>query len=130
MADFYGRELGIDVAATGAERLSLAIGETAIEFVAGSGEPFYHFALLVPGDRFDEALGWASERTELLPDPDSGEVVFDFENWDACACYFPESSGTRLRWPPSLPINSPSHSGTARWTCRDGWRSWVRGGAR
>ena len=93
MADFYGRELGIDVAATGAERLSLAIGETAIEFVAGSGEPFYHFALLVPGDRFDEALEWAGVRTKLLPDPDSGEIVFDFENWSAYACYFEDPAG-------------------------------------
>ena len=87
LADFYGRELGIDVGIR-ADRLSFAIGETAIEFVAGSGEPFYHLALLVPGNRFDEALVWAGVRTELLPDPESGDVVFDFDNWSAHACYF------------------------------------------
>jgi hypothetical protein len=29
----------------------------------------------------------------LLPDPDSGEVVFDFDNWGALACYFHDPAG-------------------------------------
>jgi hypothetical protein len=72
------------------DRLGLphAIGETTLEFAAGEGAPFYHFALLVPGDRFDAALAWARDRVELLPDRATGEVVFDFSNWDAQACYF------------------------------------------
>ena len=88
LADFYSRALGLDQAVVNADRFSLEIGETAIEFVAGSGEPFYHFALLVPGNRFAEALEWANARTELLPDPGSGEILFDFDNWGAYACYF------------------------------------------
>jgi catechol 2,3-dioxygenase-like lactoylglutathione lyase family enzyme len=88
LADFYADELGIDVVMRGADRLSSAIGETTIEFVAGSGRPFYHVALLVPGNRFDAALEWAGARTELLPDPESGDVLFDFDNWTAHACYF------------------------------------------
>ena len=31
------------------------------------GEPFYHFALLVPGDRFAAALEWASARARCSP---------------------------------------------------------------
>jgi D-alanyl-D-alanine carboxypeptidase len=69
-------------------RLPSAIGETTLDFAPGEGAPFYHFALLVPGDRFEAALAWARERVDLLPDPDTGEVVFDFSNWDAKACYF------------------------------------------
>jgi catechol 2,3-dioxygenase-like lactoylglutathione lyase family enzyme len=71
------------------------VGETTLEFAAGEGEPFYHFALLAPGDRFPEMLAWAGERVELLPDSDSysGEVVFDFSNWDAQACYFHDPAG-------------------------------------
>jgi hypothetical protein len=53
----------------------------------GSGEPFYHFAFLVPGDRFDEMLAWAGERVELLGD------VFEFGFWDARACYFHDPAG-------------------------------------
>ena len=62
-------------------------GETALRFVAGEGEPFYHFALLLPGDRFDAAHAWADERFELLGG------VFAFENWDARAVYFLDPAG-------------------------------------
>ncbi len=93
LADFYSRQLGIDLVVANADRFSAAIGETAIEFVAGAGEPFYHFAVLVPGNRFAEALEWASARTELLPDPGSGEVRFDFDNWGAYGCYFQDPAG-------------------------------------
>jgi hypothetical protein len=37
-------------------------GPTGLEFVAAAGEPFYHFAFLVPGDRFDAAFDWAYAR--------------------------------------------------------------------
>ena len=57
-------------------------GETTLRFEPGEGEPFYHFALLVPGDRFDAARAWADARVELLGG------VFDFEDWDAQAVYF------------------------------------------
>jgi hypothetical protein len=78
------------------DRLNLRdgmIGETELAFREGPGEPFYHFALLVPGNRFDAALEWIRERADLLPDPASGEVVFDFDNWDALACYFHDPVG-------------------------------------
>jgi catechol 2,3-dioxygenase-like lactoylglutathione lyase family enzyme len=88
LAEFYTQELGFAVPARERDRFTCAIGETAVEFISGSDEPFYHFALLVPGDRFGEALKWADARTELLPDPDSGTIVFDFDNWAARACYF------------------------------------------
>ena len=83
LADFYGGRLGLE--RSGA---SFAIGETQLEFVASAWQPFYHFALLVPGNRFDAALDWAGKRTELLPDPETGEVVFDFDNLSALAVYF------------------------------------------
>src|SRR5262245_19248950 len=70
------------------------VGETQLDFSEGPGEPFYHFALLVPGNRFEAALEWIRERAELLPDPETGEVVFDFDNWDALACYFHDPAGT------------------------------------
>jgi hypothetical protein len=81
--EFYGGVLG----------LGSTMGETTMEFVAGEGEPFYHFALLLPGDRFDAALTWAAARVELLPGAD-GSVVFDFSNWDALACYFNDPAGS------------------------------------
>jgi catechol 2,3-dioxygenase-like lactoylglutathione lyase family enzyme len=88
LTDFYGSELKFDLRAHGRGRPAFAIGETVIEFVAASRQPFYHFALLVPGNRFHEAFEWAGSRTELLPDPESGKVIFDFDHWAAEACYF------------------------------------------
>jgi hypothetical protein len=54
-------------------------GETELEFVAGEGEPFYHFAFLAPPERFDELS--------------ASHEVFDFEAWDARAFYFHDPAG-------------------------------------
>ena len=79
---FYRDTLGLPV-----EGNTIVVGETRLHFRAEDGGAFYHFALLVPGDRFEPALAWARERVELL-----GEV-FDFEPWDGIAVYFHDSSG-------------------------------------
>jgi catechol 2,3-dioxygenase-like lactoylglutathione lyase family enzyme len=88
LMEFYGDRLGLR-----GDAFRVAVGETALELAGGIGEPFYHFAFLVPGNRFAAALEWARERVELLPYPASGEVVFDFDNWDALACYFHDPAG-------------------------------------
>ena len=58
---------------------SIDTGETELEFAAGEGEPFYHFAFLAPWERFDELA--------------AGEEVFDFPDWDARAFYFHDPAG-------------------------------------
>jgi catechol 2,3-dioxygenase-like lactoylglutathione lyase family enzyme len=87
--DFYAGRLGLERHEEG----GFKVGECRLAFVAGYGEPFYHFALLVPGNRFEAALDWIGDRVELLPDRETGEVVFDFDNWDALACYFHDPAG-------------------------------------
>jgi hypothetical protein len=94
LARFYGGLLE-----QGAERLeggtvAVRVGETALELRAAAGSPFYHFAFLVPGDRFDAALAWARDHVELLRDAETGEEVFDFTNWDAEAVYFHDPAGS------------------------------------
>jgi catechol 2,3-dioxygenase-like lactoylglutathione lyase family enzyme len=86
LRDFYaGRlELPEDEQVTSCYK----VGETRLRFRIEEGGAFYHFALLVPGDRFDAALAWARERVELLGD------VFDFEAWDARAVYFHDPAGS------------------------------------
>ena len=93
LIELYGRNLGLATTAGASGDVSFGIGETTVEFVPDSGEPFYHFALLVPGDRFEAALEWVEARLQLLPDPDSRDVVFDFDNWSARACYFEDPAG-------------------------------------
>ena len=68
----------------------LGTGETELEFVAGVGEPFYHFAFLAPPERFDELL---AATAEPLRNRETGEVVFDFDAWDAKAFYFHDPAG-------------------------------------
>jgi hypothetical protein len=75
LQDFYGR---------------LGTGETKLEFAPGEGEPFYHIAFLIPPDEFAAALA-ATEHP--LADLETGEVVFDFDNWDAQAFYFHDPAG-------------------------------------
>ena len=81
---FYAEHLGLEP--SGEHRFWC--GESELVFKAGPGEPFYHFAFLVPGDRFDDALAWARARVDLLPGGDADEVIFDFAAWNALAFYF------------------------------------------
>ncbi len=83
LRDFYGAELGLPL-----DGDVIVVGETRLRFDVEDGGAFYHFALLVPGDRFDAALEWAQERVELLGD------LFDFEAWDARAVYFHDPAGS------------------------------------
>jgi catechol 2,3-dioxygenase-like lactoylglutathione lyase family enzyme len=93
LADFYGSLLRIERLEESGAQLAFRIGETRLEFRSSASEPFYHFALLAPGNRFGELLDWVSERTVLLPDQESGDVVFDFTEWHAQACYFHDPAG-------------------------------------
>jgi catechol 2,3-dioxygenase-like lactoylglutathione lyase family enzyme len=93
-AAFYGQRLGLELVRVDERHIEVRVGESVLVFRAFPGSPFYHVALLVPGDRFDAALDWARERVELLSDPETGEAVFDFVAWEASACYFHDPSGS------------------------------------
>ena len=82
LRDFYGSRLGLPI-----DGGAIVIGETRLSFRIEDGDAFYHFALLVPGDRFDAAVEWARGRVELLGD------IFDFAFWDARAAYFHDPAG-------------------------------------
>lgn len=89
LRQFYAGTLGLSSRGDN----SYGVGVSELEFQAAAGEPFYHFALLVPGNRFDAALAWADERVELLPGGDIKEFIFQFDDWDALACYFHDPAG-------------------------------------
>jgi len=82
LTDFYADAL--ELPRTGD---AIRIGETTLRVAPQDGEPFYHFAFLVPGDRFDAALTWARERVELLGD------VFESDDWNSRAVYFHDPAG-------------------------------------
>lgn len=90
---FYGDQLGFPVLA-GEDRLRFGVGGTRLEFSPTSErEPFYHFALRVPRNRFVAAREWLARHAELLSEPDSNETTFQFPNWQAEACYAHDPGG-------------------------------------
>jgi catechol 2,3-dioxygenase-like lactoylglutathione lyase family enzyme len=93
LVDFYCGRLGLECLEHSNALLAIRIGATRLEFLPATGEPFYHFALLAPGNRFGRLLDWVSDQAELLPDPGTGEAVFDFADWNAQACYFHDPAG-------------------------------------
>jgi catechol 2,3-dioxygenase-like lactoylglutathione lyase family enzyme len=92
LAGFYGR-LGLEVQSDRERAISFRAGETELELVSSDGEPFYHFALLVPGNRFEAAYAAAGSVAELLPERETGDTVFDSDNWSSLACYFHDPAG-------------------------------------
>jgi hypothetical protein len=98
---FYGR-LGVPAADDG----GFQIGATALEFTPASGEPFYHFALRVPRNRFGSAREWLASRTELLAET-------EFDNWNAEACYAHDPAGNIVELiahhelPEEAPVDRP-----------------------
>src|SRR4051812_7540965 len=91
LARFYGDRLGLECARDG-ERLTVAVGGGELAFEGRDGAPFHHFALLVPGDRFDVAGAWLAGHATLLARPDGG-TGFDFSFWDARAVYAHDPAG-------------------------------------
>jgi len=94
LTGFYGSILALRLGHAHGDRVAVEVGETTLEFRAGHGAPFYHFALLVPGDRFEAAGRFAAERVALLSVEGTDEAVFDFEHWDAQAVYFHDPAGS------------------------------------
>jgi catechol 2,3-dioxygenase-like lactoylglutathione lyase family enzyme len=105
VAGFYEQTLGFAVEQRPG-RVVIPVGGDVLELVAtGDGtDPFHHFALLVPGDRFDAARTWLGERVEPLV-RDDGETVFPFDFWDARAVYFHDPAGNI--------VELIAHAGTA-----------------
>jgi catechol 2,3-dioxygenase-like lactoylglutathione lyase family enzyme len=91
LAGFYGDGLGLACTREG-ETLTVVAGDAQLAFGARDGAPFHHFALLVPGDRFDAAVAWLAARAPLLPGKDGG-AEFDFSFWDARAVYVHDPAG-------------------------------------
>jgi hypothetical protein len=114
LADCYDRRLQLPCASAPAGGLIVTVGQTAVEFVAGAEDSFYHFALLVPGNRFDRALEWAARSTSLLPHARSGKVVFDFSHWSASACYFHDPAGNIVELIAHRGLDESSHEGPFR----------------
>jgi hypothetical protein len=92
LTDFYVARLGLPEA--DAAWHAFRAGLTLLDFSpARDADPFYHFALRVPRNRFGAARDWLAAHADLLPDRESGETTFEFRNWNAVACYAHDPCG-------------------------------------
>ncbi|HET8977888.1 MAG TPA: hypothetical protein VFN87_07005 [Solirubrobacteraceae bacterium] len=95
LRDFYVGCLGFSAAPASGAGLQLRAGPASIRFepTAAAQQPFYHFALLVPGNRFAAAASWAGRCAGLLSRPGETTTTFRFRAWDAEACYLHDPAG-------------------------------------
>lgn len=102
MARFYREALRLEVKET-RELLRIVGGETVIEFSAvapresGATNPYYHFAFNIPHNQLDSAKAWLEPRCPLVK-LGNGEVIANFQNWDAHAFYFLDPAGNILEF--------------------------------
>src|SRR6476469_5199612 len=95
-ADFYHGMLGFELSHYDEHLLTIAAGETLLNFRPAHGAPcLYHFAFEVPNNKFDDAYEWFSELVEFIPiTPDT--FIADFVNWKAKSFYFFDNQGNIL----------------------------------
>jgi hypothetical protein len=90
---FYVERLGLGRVSGDHAPAGYAVGPTRLHFKeTAEGCPFYHFALLAPGDRFEAVKQWLAQAGALLTGAD-GQTTFDFDFWDAKAAYALDPAG-------------------------------------
>ncbi len=90
---FYGGRFGFELAEQEEDSFTIRAGATLVTFkVAAAGDqPFYHFALNVPENKFTEVKAWAASQVPLIEEEGDNEVFFT--SWNAHSVYFEDPAG-------------------------------------
>ncbi|WP_035185862.1 VOC family protein [Alteribacter aurantiacus] len=92
MISFYRDVLELNVINESAQTFTVEVGTTSLVFEqVEDSKPFYHFAMNIPENKFEEAKDWIQSKIQLNTENDSDEVFF--ETWNAHAIYFEDPSG-------------------------------------
>ncbi|WP_186331431.1 VOC family protein [Paenibacillus xylanexedens] len=102
LRQFYGDTLGMKVSAINPleEAFDLQVGSTQMIFKQWNTaseaekkgiEPFYHFAWMIPTNRFQQAKQWATSRVTLSTDGERDQTYSN--NWDSHSLYFEDPAG-------------------------------------
>jgi catechol 2,3-dioxygenase-like lactoylglutathione lyase family enzyme len=105
---FYSKILGFELIHSDQQTLTYKTGQTKLVFKRSFNlKPEYHFAFNIPCNKFDEALSWITEKTELIKI--SGDnVIADFKNWNAKSFYFYDNNGNILEFIARFDLNNRS----------------------
>lgn len=89
LKSFYTDIFACPVTTVTSGEVTVEIGTTTITFseVNDGSDPFYHFAINIPQNQFDDAVTWLADRAELLADPKTGDRDFHSENWNSHQIY-------------------------------------------
>ncbi|WP_458206658.1 VOC family protein [Haladaptatus sp. NG-SE-30] len=92
LADFYSDRFGLHISRD-EEEITISVGATDLVFSESNADPFYHFAINVPENRFEAARDWLADQVGLLTDETTGDTEFFFEFMNAHATYFEDPAG-------------------------------------
>ncbi|MFS0647541.1 VOC family protein [Siminovitchia sp. 179-K 8D1 HS] len=110
MKEFYTQYLGFSLCGESPNSFQIQAGTSILEFTNenAAGEPYYHFALNIPSNQFQEAKAWLQEKTTLLSEDGEDEAFFSF--WPAHACYFEDPAGNIVELIARYNVNPSSES--------------------
>ncbi|MEC0123684.1 VOC family protein [Paenibacillus pabuli] len=96
MKHFYIHRLGLGLFEETEDTFTLQIGLTKMIFMQSETDqhPFYHFAWLIPTNRFQEAKAWAAARVRLSWHEEQDQTYST--NWDSHSLYFEDPAGNIL----------------------------------
>ncbi|WP_322923206.1 glyoxalase [Paenibacillus campi] len=116
MHEFYALLLGTELITEQEDAFTILSGQSSIQFrVATTGtKPFYHIAINIAANHFQEAKHWLSKAGKLLTENGEDEAYFSF--LDAYSCYIEDPAGniieliSRQQYAPMLDVPfSPAH---------------------
>ncbi|QOS77355.1 VOC family protein [Paenibacillus sp. JNUCC31] len=105
---FYIDILGLQLLEESEHSFTLRVGLTKMIFMRSEADqnPFYHFAWLIPTNRFQEAKAWAAARVRLSRHEDQDETYST--NWDSHSLYFEDPAGNILELIAHHPLHNES----------------------
>ncbi len=93
LKEFYVDKLGFRLVKNKPSGFEIEVGESRLEFkqAQSTTKPFYHFAFMIPANKFVEAKKWSQQRVSLMEEDEENEIFFP--NSNAQSFYFIDPSG-------------------------------------
>jgi len=94
LRNFYKDVLGLSILEDTPKGITFKVGETLLSFkeTTSNNEPFYHFAMNIPHNKFQQAKKWLQDQGVKLNMEDGKDEVY-FETWNAESVYFEDPAG-------------------------------------
>ncbi len=89
---FYEDKLGLDIVSRTDTKTIISVGWTELTLLKSEKVAPYHYCFLLPSNKLQEAIEWASERLELIH-IEKDKVVQHFDTWNADSVYFFDGDG-------------------------------------